>query len=94
MVETAKPQQQRQKPSGRKPVPAGESKQDKFLRLANLRVPVALRVLSRIANLANTQNYEYTPAQRDKVLSVLADAMARVRGAFLHERNGDSVFRL
>lgn len=94
MVEAPKPPQRKPDLSGTKPRGREESKQEKFLRLANRRVPVALKALARVANLANTTNYEYTPAQRDKILTVLTEVMHRVSGAFLHERNGDSVFRL
>ena len=70
---------QAKKPAGRKPVSeaeklarknalAGESKSDKFRRLAKKRIPRAIKALQGVANLAG---YEYTPEQREKVLAIL-----------------------
>jgi hypothetical protein len=63
------------------PKPA-ESKADRFRRLANKRVPAAVKRIGHVANLANRNQYEYTDEQRDKILTAIKDAVARLTTAF------------
>lgn len=59
-----------------------ESKAERFRRLANRRVPAAVKHIGYVANLGNHANYEYTPEQRDKILRALRDAVDTVERAF------------
>lgn len=71
---------------GRKPKPqtegeANESKTDKFKRLANARVNVALKRIKLIGNLAGP-GYEYTPEQVKAIEDALADAVESTMAKF------------
>ena len=59
-----------------------ESKAARFKRLINRRVPKAIVALQAVENLANTRQYEYTPEQRDKVLSLLGAAIKTLADAY------------
>lgn len=61
---------------------AAETKEAKFIRLAQRRVSDALRRISRIKNLANASQYAYTPEQTDKIVVALCDAVEAVGKAF------------
>lgn len=72
---------------GKLPIPTGkvkqvESKADRFLRLANRRVPRALKAIQHVANLASKQSYDYTPEQAGKLCGALAYALADLRRRF------------
>jgi hypothetical protein len=59
----------------RVPVPANESKADKFKRLAGKRVNKALNGIRGIGNLGGG-GYESTAEQREKIEKALNDALA------------------
>ena len=61
----------------RKNANAGESKADKFRRLAKKRVPAALAKIRLIGNLGGS-GYEYTPEQVAKIETALKEASASV----------------
>lgn len=63
-----------------------ESKADKFRRLANKRVPAAIKRLLHVANLGNSAQYESTPEQRQRIDDALSDALQRVRQSFDNEK--------
>ena len=71
-----------------------ESKGDKFRRLANRRVPRAVKALDAVRNLANVSQYEYTPEQRAAVISALSDALAAVRIAFEGRKDASATWRI
>lgn len=48
-----------------------ESKNDKFKRLANKRVPAALEKIKLIENLSNKNNYEYSKKEADEIIKAL-----------------------
>jgi hypothetical protein len=57
-----------------------ESKRDRFVRLAEKRTSKALQALRLIANLANRNNYEFTPTDAKKIVGALTreiDGVAR-----------------
>lgn len=62
-------------------VPVGnqESKAEKFARLANSRVTIALKRIKLLSALSNRSQYEYTEEQVNKIFDALADALAAVR---------------
>lgn len=66
---------------GRKPVDPNapvESKAAKFRRLANRRVPKALKALQYVENLGNRGQYQLTEQQADRIIEVIGVACQRV----------------
>ncbi|HEY7415554.1 MAG TPA: hypothetical protein VH593_10205 [Ktedonobacteraceae bacterium] len=59
-----------------------ETKSQKFVRLANFRVPRCIKYIQDVANLANTQTYEYTPEQRDKLVKAIKDELVMLEKRF------------
>jgi hypothetical protein len=66
--------------------PSQESNAEKFVNLANKRVPKALRCLDLVGNLANTSNYSYTDEQIAKISKVLKDKVNDVCNKFKASR--------
>ena len=56
-----------------------ESKNDKFKRLANKRVPAALEKLELIKNLSNTNNYEYSKEEVDTIIKALTGSINEIK---------------
>jgi hypothetical protein len=65
-----------------------ETKADKFVRLANRRVPRALKAIRAISNLAGRNTYDFSDEQAGQVVTVLIDAVNK-----MHERFKGSVAR-
>lgn len=81
--ETSTPKKpRRRKAANGQPAAPKESKAERFRRLANRRVPKALKMLSVIANLSNRAAYEYTDEQRDTICSALIKAVQHIEDAF------------
>lgn len=59
-----------------------ESKDAKFVRLAERRVSSALKVLRHVRQLANRQTYTYTPEQTATIVSALTIGVDSVKKAF------------
>ena len=62
------------------PIP-GETPQERFRRLANVRVPNAIKRLRHVANLFRGAQYDSTPEQKNAVYSVLNKALTEVEDA-------------
>lgn len=73
---------QKKKKEGKKLIDPNESKSDRFRRLANVRVPGALKRIGHVKNLAFKSTYDYTPEQAAKIVAALEDAVKLVRQAF------------
>jgi len=56
-------------------------KEQRSIRLANMRVNTAIKKISLIENLA-TGNYSYTDEQKEKIVTALSDAVVNVDHAF------------
>ena len=69
-----------------------ESKNDKFKRLANKRVPAAIDKLELVKNLANTNNYDYTKKETDEIIKVLNKSINEIKQAFNNKQ--ESKFRI
>jgi len=54
---------------------SGESKADRFARLAQPRTTNVLRSIRILGNLSNTSNYEYTPAQVSKIFGAIREQL-------------------
>ncbi|MDD5423130.1 MAG: hypothetical protein PHT32_06910 [Candidatus Omnitrophica bacterium] len=72
---------------------AGESKSDKFKRLASKRVVNAISKVELIANLAGS-SYEYTPEEVTKILTALQGSVDKVKAAFSKQKIEKTVFTL
>lgn len=72
---------------------AGESKSDKFKRLASKRVVNAISKIELITNLASS-SYEYTPEEVTKILTALQSSVDKVKAAFSKQKIEKTVFKL
>ena len=72
---------------------AGESKSDRFKRLASKRVVNATSKIELIANLA-APSYEYTPEEVAKILAALQGSVDKVKAAFSKQKIEKTVFKL
>ena len=72
---------------------AGETKSDKFKRLASKRVVNAIQKIELITNLAGS-GYEYTPEQVEKILTALQGSVDKVKAAFSRQKIEKTVFKL
>lgn len=59
-----------------------ESKNDKFKRLANKRVPAALEKIKLIENLSNKNNYEYSKKEADEIIKALNKSVNNLKQSF------------
>jgi hypothetical protein len=58
-----------------------ETKGQKFVRLANKRVPALLKGIDNLGNLASS-NYEYTPEQVEKMFGAIQTRIDNARSHF------------
>ena len=72
---------------------AGESKSDKFKRLASKRVVNAIQKIELIANLS-ASSYESTPEEVTKILTALQSSVDKVKAAFSKQKIDKTVFKL
>ena len=72
---------------------AGESKSDKFKRLASKRVVNAIQKIELITNLA-ASSYESTPEEVTKILTALQGSVDKVKAAFSSQKVEKTVFKL
>ena len=72
--------------------PAGETKADKFLRLAPPRVNKVIGSLQSLAKLSSRGSYEYTPEQVEKMFAAIKDTLAECEASFQpkEEKKSDS----
>lgn len=61
---------------------SGESKADRFARLAQPRTTNVLRSIRILGNLSNKSNYEYTPAQVSKIFGAIREQLDIVESKF------------
>lgn len=59
-----------------------KDKRERFVTLAEKRVPRAIRELRLIGNLANTHNYTYTREDAERIVSALEQEMKLLKGQF------------
>lgn len=63
-------------------MPLNETKHERFIRLAENRVNNALKTLELIGNLSNTNNYEYTKQDAQKIVNVLKKSVELIEKKF------------
>ncbi|MDD5496498.1 MAG: hypothetical protein PHP46_05310 [Candidatus Omnitrophica bacterium] len=71
----------------------GESKSDKFKRLATKRVKNAISKVELIANLSGS-SYESTPEEVEKILAALQGSVDKVKAAFSKQKIEKTNFEL
>lgn len=59
-----------------------KDKRERFVSLAERRVPRAIHELRLIGNLANTNNYTYTQDEVHRIVSVLEQELKLLKGRF------------
>ena len=59
-----------------------ESKNDKFKRLANKRVPAAIEKLELVKNLSNRNNYDYSKKESDEIIKALNKVVNEIKQSF------------
>jgi hypothetical protein len=59
-----------------------KDKRERFVSLAEKRVPKAISALRLVGNLANTHNYSYTDEEASKILAALDKELKLLRGRF------------
>lgn len=74
--------------------PENESKSDKFKRLANHRVPRAIKIMRSIGMLGNKSQYESTDQQTAAILQAIQDAYASMKGRLLGASQEEKSFKL
>ncbi len=72
---------------------AGESKADKFRRLASKRTQNALKQISGIGKLS-TSAYEYTPEQVEKIFGAIQSAVDNAKAKFEKKKDETEEFSL
>jgi hypothetical protein len=70
-------------------IPANETKNQKFARLANQKVNQTLTLLKAVGGLGNRNQYESTPEQRKKIGEALTGAVGRAMDQMA--RGGETV---
>jgi hypothetical protein len=71
-----------------------ESKADKFTRIAEKRVNTLLHNVKLLKQLSNKNNYEYTEAQRKKIISAIRHAINDADTAFKGDGKRKDKFKL
>ena len=64
------------------PTTRDKGKQQRFVALAEKRVPRAIRELRLVGNLANVHNYAYTPEQAQRIVSTLEQEVKLLKARF------------
>ena len=59
-----------------------KDKSERFVALADKRVPRAIHELRLIGNLANTHNYTYTQEQAQRIITALEQEVKLLKGRF------------
>jgi hypothetical protein len=72
----------------------GESKSDKFKRLAEARVPRATSAIQSVGKLANRYNYEFDEAAAQKIIRHLQNELDDLKRKFLKSTSQKNKFSL
>jgi len=76
----------------RRPAPEGETKAEKFQRLATLRANQILEDLRKLGNLSNKNHYQYSEDEIRHIFTTIEGAVADAKSRFLGRTRRD--FRL
>jgi hypothetical protein len=67
----------------RRRVPTGETKEQKFQRLASYRTNVILDGLRKLGSLSNRNHYEYSDDEIKRVFDIIEDGVAGTKRLFI-----------
>jgi hypothetical protein len=67
---------------GNRKAPENETKAARFKRMANIRLPLAVKAIGKVAQLNGSASYEYDQRQVDLIVGALEAATDRVKRAF------------
>ena len=76
----------------RRPVPTGETKEQKFQRLASYRTNVILDGLRKLGSLSNRNHYDYSENDIEKIFDTIDGAVVDTKRLFMGRTRRD--FRL
>ncbi|AMO56129.1 hypothetical protein GZ77_04785 [Endozoicomonas montiporae] len=71
-----------------------KSKKDKFIELAETRVPKALKQIGMVANLSDKEKYEYTDKQIKQIYEALKESLDRMKARFENGEEKEESFKL
>ena len=71
-----------------------KDKRERFIALAEKRVPRAIHNLRLIGNLANTHNYTYSPEDAQRIVSVLEQEIRLLKNRFAAAQKSQPAFKL
>lgn len=66
-----------------------KEKEDKFLKIAELRVNKTIKSIQLIGNLSNRSHYSYTPQQISQIMSALDKELKIVKEKFKNSKNNE-----
>jgi len=73
---------------------SGESRENRFKRIASRRVQDILERLRLLGNCADRANYSYTPGQAKKIFSTIDSELKRVRALYNKSKSKEGKFEL
>jgi hypothetical protein len=71
-----------------------ETKDDKFIRLAEKRVNLVLNNIRLLKQLSNKNNYQYSDTQVKKIFTVINSALTEANEAFYFKEIKPDIFKL
>ena len=72
----------------------GKTKKEKFVELAEVRVPKVLRQITQIGNLSDKSRFEYTDKQVKQIHEALKESLDRMTTRFENGEDKEEVFKL
>jgi mitochondrial fission protein ELM1 len=70
-----------------------ESRNEKFVRLAESRTNKVIKMLESISNLSNTKSYNYTDDQVKQIFRAIDKQLSKTKASFNRQR-GKSTFKI
>ena len=70
-----------------------ENKHERFKRVASKRMQNTLKEMSRLANCSNTNTYEYSSRDVQKMIKTLSEKVQEIRVAFRKGVSNDNEFK-
>lgn len=71
-----------------------KSKKDKFIELAETRVPKALKQIAMVGNLSDKTKFEYTDKQVKQIYDALTESLNRMKARFENGEEKEESFKL
>ena len=68
------------------------TKRDRFLKYAPTRTQNVIDAINILSNCSNTNNYEYTQEEIDKIFNAISSAMDEAKAKFYNKKSKDNKF--